>query len=497
MALEELGLTYLKLGQFLALRFDILPAEVCHELNNLFENVRPMSFEAAREVVESDLGQPLDELFAEFDPRPIAAASVAQVHRARSFDGESLAVKVQRRGLQPIFEADIRILGRLATLIDISGAFGKLSAKGILNEFAEWTLQELDFTIEGSTAEHLARLSKDFVIIPGIHWLLTTPKVLTMDYVEGISALQLAKLLAEGGIERVLEEVPGLDLQKSLQRFADACLHQIFVYGFFHGDPHPGNLMFRSDNCVAFLDFGIFGSLSSYEREVLAGQIENLTLGEIERSYQYYSKQLIPTEETDSDRVRREAIGVLRQWYEISKRTDSSPEERHLAKFTADMIEVARHNQVRYGLNYLLSWRALNNLSASLLLVAPDFDLLAELRVFFHRIRPRLFEQLTDLVGDDTVRARVVEASRRLPSVVDTALSSWAVGRFQVHAMSKECTYVCSARNTNAQRLAAAVLFISLAALLSKTTLPTVLVIAVTSLTVGIVLLLRRFRRQT
>src|ERR1700735_3487878 len=163
-AMEELGLTFLKLGQFLALRFDILPADVCRELNQLFENVKPMHFGSAASIIESELGLPINEVYSAFDPKPLAAASVAQVHEAYLPNGQRVAVKIQRLGLRRIFEADIRNLRRITALIDAVGLFGKLSAKGMLNEFAQWTLRELDFKMEGRTAERLKAASKPFVI---------------------------------------------------------------------------------------------------------------------------------------------------------------------------------------------------------------------------------------------------------------------------------------------------------------------------------------------
>ena len=435
LAIEDLGLTYLKLGQFLALRFDILPADVCRELNNLFESVKPMPVGVAVGIIESELQAQMSELYTDFSAEPIAAASVGQVHTAYLKNGQHVVVKVQRSGLRPIFEADIRNLGRIASLIDAAGVFGKLSAKGMLDEFARWTLRELDFTIEGRTAERVSAASQGFVLIPAVCWGLTTKRVLTMEYVEGVSASQLANLMSEGGMELVHARLPGLDLQLSLKRFAKACLKQLFTIGFFHGDPHPGNVLFRNDNRVVFLDFGIFGSLSRYEREVVAGQIENLATGNIEASYRFYEKQLIPTNDSDLERLRKEAMEVLQRWYRTSMNQASSPEEKHLAKYTGQMIEISRRNHVRYGLNYLLFWRALNLLNATLLLVAPQFELMKELRDFFHDVRPGLIPRWTEVVQDPARRWRLVEAATLLPRAAEQLLNSLEASRFVLESV--------------------------------------------------------------
>jgi ubiquinone biosynthesis protein len=467
-AMEELGLTFLKLGQFLALRFDLLPSEVCRELNQLFENVTPMPFGVATEVVESELGAPISELYEAFDPKPLAAASVAQVHVAYLSSGQRVAVKVQRLGLRRIFGADIRNLRRLATLIDAAGLFGKLSAKGMLNEFAQWTLRELDFTIEGRTAERLGAASKDGVIIPKIYWPLTTERVLTMEFVEGISVAETAKVLQQGGLDALQNRLPGFDLQRSLKVLADACLSQLFADGFFHGDPHPGNILLRGDNRVAFLDFGIFGSLSAYEKAAVAGQIENLATGNLEASFRYYAKQLIATEDSDFDRVREEAIEVLRRWYTISLDPAAALEEKHLARYTVEMIEVSRRNQLRFGLNYLLFWRALNHLNASLWLIAPDFDLMGELRDFFQRMRPSMIRHLTELVGDRERQADLLASSRVFPDAVAQSLGWIGEGHFTMRATITEALPLHRKRTLQDAGVAAALAVFNMIVLLGN-----------------------------
>ncbi len=414
-ALEDLGLTYLKLGQFLALRFDILPPEVCEELNRLFETVPPMPAEAARSLIEAELGGRLETFFVEFAAEPIAAASVAQVHRAVLRGGQVVAVKIQRRGLEAVFKADIRNLTRAARLVDALGWFGRLSAASMVREFAEWTLRELDFRLEAETSEQIARRSEAFVVIPRVIWERSSPRVLTMEFVEGVSASQLSQLLEKGGPGLVRSRLPGLDLELSLRRFTEASLSQLFVEGFFHGDPHPGNIMFRNDNRVAFLDFGIFGSLSPAERESVAGQIERLALGDIAGSFQFYSRQLVPTEDTDCEQFQAEAMEVLRRWHESVTNLRTSIRERHLAKYTTEMIEVSRRHHLRYGMNYLLFWRALNHLNATLWLLAPDYDLMAQLRTFFERIRPGWLDRARAILLDTRTKGAWAEA---LPAAV-------------------------------------------------------------------------------
>ena len=155
LAMEELGMTYLKLGQFLAMRFDLLPIEVCRELNRLFEDVPPMAFEEVRSVVESELQGPLESFFPVFNRESIAAASVAQVHEAQTRTNERVAVKIQRPGIERIFAADMRNLRRIAVLADALNLLGTLSMTEGVDEFANYTRREMDFITEGKTADRL------------------------------------------------------------------------------------------------------------------------------------------------------------------------------------------------------------------------------------------------------------------------------------------------------------------------------------------------------
>jgi ubiquinone biosynthesis protein len=426
LALEDLGLTYLKLGQFLATRFDLLPPEVIRELNKLFEDVAPMPLEEARDVVEADLGRPLWEIFPGFHTEPIAAGSVAQVHEARLPDGRRVAVKIQRRDLRPLLMADIRILRRLGAIADTLHLLGNLTARGMIEEFARWTLQEMDFMVEGRTADRLRRSALPFEIVPAVYWEYSTSRVLTMDYVDGVSASELSDIVEAGELDRLLLRFPALDLQLALQRFTRAAFHQFFVNGFFHGDPHPGNIFFGAGNTVTFVDFGIYGELSEQDRDAITGMVENLALGNLRESYRYYLKQLQPTDETDPETVRGECLEILQRWYQASQDASLPIEERHLGKHTADMIDVSRRNGLRFGLNYLLFWRAMNLLNATLWRVDPTFDLTGALREFFEEIRPGPARRLHDVVKNPEWEATTARFVRDLPGRVEAALRSLA-----------------------------------------------------------------------
>jgi ubiquinone biosynthesis protein len=407
-SLERLGITYLKLGQYLALRHDILPPDVVQELARLFENVPPMPFDVVRSVVEAELGGPLERFFPTFSRDSIAAASIAQVHEARTTDDTRVAVKVQRVGLDRILAADLRNLRRLGWLIDALHLLGRLSAIQIVNEFGTWTFQEINFLNEGRTAERV-RANATTEIVPRVSWSLTTRRILTTEFIDGISLAQIEKELGAdpAGFFR---RYPDLDLAAVFSDLAYAFFSQLFVSGVFHGDPHPGNILIRHDSRVALVDFGIFGSMTKDERDNATGLVENVVVGNVNAGFRYYARQLTPTEDTDYRQFAHEAKEVLRRWYvDVSRSEPEEPDAAvngsngqspHIGKYIADMIGVSRRNGLQMGMRYLLFWRTLNSLDAATLRFPEYFDLAADLRQFFLTTRPDPRERMRALVSD-------------------------------------------------------------------------------------------------
>jgi ubiquinone biosynthesis protein len=448
-AMEEMGLTYLKLGQYLAMRFDLLPEEVCEEMNHLFEEVKPLSFEQVRRTVETELGGRLEEFYAEFGERHVAAASVAQVHVARTLDGVKVAVKVQRPGIERTFESDMRVLGLLASLADYLRVFGNLSVKGVVDQFSTWTRRELNFLTEGETADRLRRHATAHEVVPFVFWELTTRRVITFEFIEGVSMSQVAKMLDEGGLPRVREKLPKVEIEEALTNLSHASLRQLFVTGFFHGDPHPGNILLLEDNSVAFVDFGIFGELTPFQRELLAKHIESLAMGDFRASFRYYASLATPTEETDIRAFEDEGAEVLRRWYHASQNPDAPAEARHLGRVSGEMTSVVRRGRVLMGAETLLFWRAINALDSTALLLSPTFDLLAVLRRFFEEIRPGLSERLLGLVKDEERALAIAGLSLRGRDYVADILTRLGQGDY---GGSVECDEWGGARGTADRR---------------------------------------------
>ncbi|MGH9420331.1 MAG: ABC1 kinase family protein, partial [Thermoanaerobaculia bacterium] len=311
-AFERLGVTYVKLGQFLAMRFDILPEEVCRELAQLFDKVPPMPYGDVVRTIKSSLGGTPEEIFETFETEPLAAASIAQVHRASIRNGTVVAVKVQRPRIQEIFAADIRNLKRLARLGDALRVLGPQSTYDAVEEFERFTSREMNFLTEARTAEKLRANSGPFEEVPRVHRAFTSERVLTLDFVDAPSLAQIVHGLEEGRND----EMPRLhvDAQRVIENLADATLRQLFVTGFFHADPHPGNILVRPDGTIVFVDFGIFGQLAPDRRETFSSYIENVSLGNVPQGYRHFIRLLEPTAATDPQQLRRDVYQIMQGW---------------------------------------------------------------------------------------------------------------------------------------------------------------------------------------
>src|SRR5262245_51607339 len=265
LALEELGPTFIKLGQVISTRPDLVPVEFADELAKLREHVPPFPFEQVRQIVETELGGPLEQVYERFDEQSLAAASIGQVHRAVLHGGDEVVVKVQRPNIQGIIEIDLEILMHLATLAEKHAEGIALHRPGrIVEEFARVIERELDFTTEAAHLERFATLFRndDTIYVPRVHRSATTPLVLTMEYVPVIPVTDVAALRSDG-----------LDPKLIAARGTQLTLKQLFVLGFFHADPHPGNVFVLPGNVICLLDFGMMGRLDRAGRETFGDLI--------------------------------------------------------------------------------------------------------------------------------------------------------------------------------------------------------------------------------
>jgi len=262
LALEELGPTFVKLGQILSIRQDILPADITEELIKLQDSVQPFPFFEVKSLIEIEFKDNLENIYAEFDEEPVAAASISQVHRARLISGKQVAVKVQRPEIEKNIDLDLDILKGMAHFVDHHTKYGELyDFGGMVTDFENTIKNELDFVKEGENADTFLRnFSQDEgVTVPKVKWIYSTKRVLTMEYFEGIKISDFDAL-----------DQAGINRRKLAETLATSICNQVLRDGFFHADPHPGNIQVMPDGTIIFLDLGMVGCLNESQKSMIS-----------------------------------------------------------------------------------------------------------------------------------------------------------------------------------------------------------------------------------
>ena len=304
--LEELGPTFIKIGQVLSGRADLLPAEYIRELTKLLDAAPPVPTQQIVACIEEELGAPLTERFGSFEPQPIASASIGQVHRATLSDGQRVVVKVQRPGVERMVMADLDLLARQSRFLERRSARAREShLVEIVEELSQALRDELDYTVEGRNAARLRRnLSDDArVIIPQVHWSHSTRRVLTMEALEGFKLTDVQRLRQER-----------YDLPAVAEVMVDLYLHQVFVDGFFHADPHPANIMV-CDNRIGMMDFGMVGQLTPATRKSLGSLLLALLAQDSQTVVRVILRMGAASRGTDPAAVERDVQRLLMRYY--------------------------------------------------------------------------------------------------------------------------------------------------------------------------------------
>jgi ubiquinone biosynthesis protein len=373
MAFEELGPTYIKLGQILSTRPDLVPMEYIDELSRLQDKIPAFSFEQVRDLVNQEFGLPPEELFENLEEEPFASASIGQVHRAVLKDGESVAVKFQRPGIQKIIEVDLEIMLHLATLAErhIEELSFHRPVK-IVEEFAKTLEKEIDYKNEATNMERVARqfLDDPHVYIPKVFRETTTTRVLTAEFIEGIKISDLEKL-----------EAAGLDRTILTARGADLVLKQIFVQGFFHADPHPGNIFVLPDNVICLLDFGMTGTVDRQTREDFVDLLDSIVHQNEVRASQALLKLTDWDYEPDRRQLEREVADFMgRHLYKPLKDID-------LGKLLQELLELASLLRLRIPPDIFLMMKAFSTVEGVGHMLDPDFDMFEQATPFITEVK--------------------------------------------------------------------------------------------------------------
>jgi ubiquinone biosynthesis protein len=364
MACEELGPTYVKLGQILSTRPDLVPVDFIKELSKLQDNVPSSPFSEVSKIVETELGGGPEDIFRSFEKAPFASASIGQVYRATLKDGEEVAVKVQRPGIKKIIEVDLEIMLHLATLMERHiEEMSLYQPVKIVGEFARTLEKEIDYTIEATNMERIARnfLNDLTIYVPKVFRDTTTESILTTEFVEGIKVSEIDRL-----------EKAGLDRKLITVRGADIVLKQIIKHGFFHADPHPGNIFVLPDNVVCLLDFGMTGSVDRHTREDFVDLAESVVNRNESRATQVLLKLTSWDEDPDIRLLEKDVADFMgRHLYKPLK-------DIKIGKLLHHLLELAFQHGLRIPPDIFLMLKAFSAVEGVGLMLDPDFDMIKQ-----------------------------------------------------------------------------------------------------------------------
>ncbi|MEA5568370.1 AarF/ABC1/UbiB kinase family protein [Anabaena sp. UHCC 0399] len=397
--LLDLGPTFIKVGQLFSTRADIFPSEYVEELAKLQDKVPAFSYEQVEKIVEKELGKKIPELFQSFEPIPLAAASLGQVHKAVLHSGESVVVKAQRPGLKKLFEIDLQILKGIARYFQNHPKWGKgRDWMGIYEECCRILWEEIDYLNEGRNADAFRRNFRgyDWVQVPKVYWRYASPQVLTLEYLPGIKISQYEAL-----------EAAGIDRKAVARQGAQAYLIQLLNDGFFHADPHPGNIAVSADGSLIFYDFGMMGRIKSNVREGLMQTLFGVAQKDGTRVVQSLIDLGAIAPVDDMGPVRRSVQ------YMLDNFMDKPFEAQSVAAISDDLYEIAYNQPFRFPATFTFVMRAFSTLEGVGKGLDPEFN-------FMEVAQPYAMQLMTNMNGADS-NSFLNELSRQAVQVSTTA----------------------------------------------------------------------------
>lgn len=448
LAMEELGPTYVKLGQVLSTRPDLIPIDFIHELAKLQDEVPPFPFEDVHRIVSRELGDAPNRIFEQFDESPRASASIGQVHRAVLKDGDQVAVKVQRPGIQKTIEVDLEIMLHLATLmarhIEEIAFYRPIK---IVEEFAKTLERELDYTFESSNMERMAGhlLSDMTVYVPKVYRELTTPKVLTAEFIDGIKISEIKQL-----------DAAGLDRSEITRRGAHLMLRQVFEIGFFHGDPHPGNIFVLPENVICLLDFGMVGSVDRQTREDFVELVDAVVHRHEARTAQVLLKLTTWDEKPDMRSFGKDVADFM------GRHLCRPLEEIHFGRLLQHLLELAAQNRLIIPPDIFLMMKTLAAVEGVARMLDPTFDIFATAAPFVKQVKIARFHP--DRLTDDFLRlsTELLEFLQQFPTEVLDITRQVRQQKFALPVELKGLTAMLETHDQSSNRVSFAIIIAGL-----------------------------------
>jgi ubiquinone biosynthesis protein len=448
LAMEELGPTFIKLGQLLSTRPDLIPTDLVEELEGLQDQVTPEEPQTIRQTIKQQLGAWPEDLFETFEPEPIAAASIAQVHRVRLKDGRTAAMKIRRPGIVQVLRTELEILEDLAALLKGRLRNGQpIDPQRMVREFAQAVLKEVDLNRE---RQNLQRFGRNFaddptVHVPQVYEEYCTEGILTMEFIEGVKPSQIDRLRAEG-----------FDTQEIARRGADFILKQVFDFGFFHTDPHPGNFFVMKDNVLAPLDFGQVGRLSRPDRQLMQAVVLSIVSGDVTALMQALERSEMIEEQTDPLELRRDLEEMLDTYSNMPLK------EIPFREAIRRGFEIIRAHSIQPPRDFTLMLKCLMTIESFATGLDPEFQIIEHLRPYAKRF-------LLESVKPSGLLRQLGKAAKgagdlagRFPEDAAVILNKVRRGQFRIHIHHEHLEELERTLDNSSNRLSFAVIIAAL-----------------------------------
>jgi len=416
--LERLGPTFIKFGQLLSVRPDLIPKEYSKELEKLQDEVPEFPFEDVKAIIEKEFGKSIEHSFLHFEKKPIASASISQVHKAILKNGDKVAVKVQRPEVKRLMETDIEIMFYFAKLLESNiEKIRKFKPVRIVSEFKEWTEKELDFRLEARNAKRFAQNfnGSKTVHIPKVYDEFTTERVLTLEFIDGVELHDIKEIKRRK-----------LDFNRIMENGFNAIMTQVFVHGIFHADPHPGNIIAMRNNSIAFVDFGIVG----YFDEKLKNKCIDLLYGIVEQDDELVMDTLVSmgmeSSELNYEQLKSD-IGFVIQPLQYSQIKDIK-----VSKVLEEILDIGLRHRLRVPTSFVLFGKTIITLEGVAIEYDPNFKIIETAKPFIERLIAKRKNPLYVLKGFVHSISRYRKFAEEFPEKAERALDKIQRGTIKV-----------------------------------------------------------------
>lgn len=418
MAFEELGPTFVKFGQLLSTRPDLISEELSRELENLQDHVAPIAVEKIIAVVEDELGRKVTEIFSQFDREPIAAGSIAQVHRAVMHDGREVAVKVRRPGIVQLIHTDFEILESIAHFVKTTLLeHEEMDPQLMVREFGEAVFKEVDLANELRNQQRFIRnfAGDEKVHVPEVYVEYCSPGVLTMEYIDGVKAT-----------DKEAMSRAGLDPKEVAARGADFVMRQIFQHGFFHSDPHPGNLFVLPGNVLVPLDFGQVSRLTSQDRSLLTDIVLAVVDGEASRMVRALQRADLFNDETNELHVSRDIEYLLSSYAHLPLK------DIPFNQVIVESFQILRKHHIRPPAEFTLMLKSLATVEGFATGLDKDFQIADHLKQYARKLSMEELDPRKTMKNAGKALRDAGEMISSLPADVGAIINKFKSGRFQL-----------------------------------------------------------------